>query len=358
MKQETAERLAEWQSQIAKSNEDAMQEAKARWDRVAKPLDGLGRFEELIVQIAGITGSAEVSLDKAAVLVFCADNGVVTEGVTQTDQSVTAAVARSLAKGTANVNRMAEAAKIDVLPVDIGIAGELSVPGLLPWNVRHGTGNIRVESAMTEEEAVFAIAGGIELVRLCKRKGYHILATGEMGIGNTTTSAALAAALLSLPAEEVTGTGAGLSKERLAIKKRVVADAVQRVRGADPFSCLCGLGGLDIAGLIGVFLGGAIYRIPIILDGAISGIAALLAARLFPGCEGAMLASHVGKEPVCRRVLSELSLSPVIDADLALGEGTGAVLLVPLLRMALSVYRTGASFEEIEVEKYKRFEDN
>lgn len=327
------------------------------WDRIAKPLDGMGRFETMTARIGAILGTEEISLSKKAVIIMCADNGIVEEGISQSGQEVTAAVAEQMGKGTSSVGRMAAFAGVDTIPVDIGINRKASIPGVLDKKVRSGTRNFRVEPAMTEEEAVRAVFIGIELAEECKRKGYHIIATGEMGIGNTTTSSAVAAALLKCNGEEVTGRGAGLCDGKLRHKKEIIMEAIERYRlyDAEPLRVLETVGGLDIAGLAGVCIGGGLFRIPVVLDGVISMVAALLAERLVPGTVRYLIPSHRGKEPAVERLMAELGLEPVIDGNMALGEGTGAVMLFSLLDMALSVYRGRTLFSDIRVEQYERY---
>lgn len=329
---------------------------RQRWDALAKPLDGLGRFEEMTARIGAVQGSCEVSVRKRAVIVMCADNGVVAEGVSQSGQEVTAAVAESMGKRESSVCRMAKAAGTDVIPVDIGIAGKDQIDGVISAKIARGTRNFAVEPAMTRQEAAAAIETGIRLVRQCKEQGYELLATGEMGIGNTTTSSAMAAALLHLPAATVTGRGAGLSSRGLEKKIKVIEDAIARYQlyEADAFTVLKTAGGLDIAGLTGVFIGGAVYHIPIVLDGLISSVAALTAQRLVPGVKEFMLASHAGKEPAASKLLEELGLSSVIYGNLALGEGTGAIMLFPLLDLTLAVYHGQTVFSDLSMEPYQR----
>lgn len=327
------------------------------WDAVAKPLEGMGRFEALTAQIGAVLGTEEIDLSKKAVIILCADNGIVEEGVSQSGQEVTAAVAESMAKKESCVCKMAKAAGVDTIPVDIGINRQEPVPGLLNKKIRCGTGNFRKELAMTEEEAIRAIAAGIDLVREAKEAGYRILAAGELGIGNTTTSSAVAAALLGCEAEKVTGRGAGLDDAGFLRKRQVISEAIEKyhLRQADALKVLAAVGGLDIAGLAGVCIGGAVYHIPVVLDGVISAVAALLAQRLVPGTRAYLLPSHKGKEPAVLLLMKELELTPVIDADMALGEGTGAVLMLSLLETALQVYCNRTTFSDIRVEQYKRY---
>lgn len=340
--------------------ETEQQKTRTWLDAIAKPLDGLGQFEKLLVQIAGITGTDEIRIDKRAILAMCADNGIVAEGVTQTSGDVTAIVAVNMATGRSSVNRMAAVGGTEVFATDVGIATEVNCDNLRNRKVRKGTADFLKEPAMREAEALQAIEEGILWVRECKEQGYQILGTGEMGIGNTTTSTAVGCALLGLTPEEVTGRGAGLDDAGLARKKTVIARAIKQydLYGKDALTVLRTVGGLDIAGIAGIFIGGALYRVPIVLDGMITAVAALVADRLVPGTRAFMLASHLSKEPITWKIMEELGLHPVIQADLALGEGTGAAMLFPLLDMALTVYRENDSFDEMQIDAYERFENN
>ncbi|MCF0142345.1 MAG: nicotinate-nucleotide--dimethylbenzimidazole phosphoribosyltransferase [Parasporobacterium sp.] len=338
--------------QIAALNEEAAQASWAHWDSIAKPLRSLGKLEEYIVKIAALTGNPDVKLDKKLVLVLCADNGVVCEGVTQSDSSVTAAVAQSILRHGSSVCTMGATVGADVIPVDMGM--NEAVEGTVDRHIRRGTGNIAVEPAMSLEEAKAAIMAGIDLVKTYKEQGYQIIATGEMGIGNTTTSAALMSVFLGLPIGEVTGRGAGLSDIGLHKKHNAIKRAIQ-VNHPDkhnPLEVLAKIGGLDIAGMVGLFIGGAIHRVPIVIDGLISSTAALVAAAICPACKCAMLASHCSAEPAAKAILDRLETDPIIMGELKLGEGTGAVCLFPLLDMALAVYNTSASFDDISVGQY------
>ena len=342
---------------IRQPDENVYKAVKARWDAIAKPLDGMGRFEEITAQIGAITGDETLDLSKKAVLIFCADNGIVAEGVSQTGQEVTYAVARSMAKKNSSVGRMADFIGADTIPVDIGINNDGKIDGVLDKKIAHGTRDFLIESAMSEEETLRAIETGIELVAKCKADGYRLLATGEMGIGNTTTSSAVAAALLGCESALVVGRGAGLSDVGLARKREVVETAIEKydLYHKDAFTVLQTVGGLDIAGLAGMCIGGALYQVPIVLDGVISMVAALAAERMVPGVRSFLIASHKGKEPAAELLTKELNLHPVIDAGLALGEGTGAVMMMSLLDMSLCIYREETTFSDISVEQYERF---
>lgn len=347
-------------------DKDAMQAAEVHWNQIAKPLHGLGRLEDLIVQIAGIQRTPKVDIHKRAVIVMCADNGIVEEGVTQTDQTVTALVSCNMAKGIASVCKMSAAAGADVIPVDIGIAADrlpdggqvAQQPGLVHQKIMPGTKNFIREPAMNEQQVKAAIKVGMDQAAACVKAGYKILATGEMGIGNTTTSAALTAILLNLPAQQVTGRGAGLDDSKLERKRQVVQKACELYGKYrfQPLKLIQCIGGLDIAGLTGVFLGAARYRVPVIVDGVISAVAALLAVRLNPDVKQFILISHQGKEPAMNALLAELGGEAVISAQLALGEGTGAVMLFPLLDMAMQIYDSNTTFDDLHMAAYEKYQ--
>lgn len=342
--------------QVRPLSEEAKEASVCHWDGIAKPLNGLGRFETILTQIAGIQRTENLSLDRKAVVVFCADNGVVEEGVSQTDSSVTAIVTENFARGIASVNRMASTVGAEVLPVDIGVAGELHEPGIRNMKVDFGTKNFCREMAMTREQALEAIHNGIALAGELKDAGYDILAVGEMGIGNTTTSSAIASVLLDVDPEAVTGKGAGLSDEGLTRKIDAIRRgiALHHPAADDPIGVLASLGGFDIAGMTGLMLGGAISRIPVVLDGIISEVAGLLAMAICPQTVSYLIPSHLGKEPACAQIYERLHLEPVIHGNLALGEGTGAVILFPLLDMAWEVYKENSTFEDIHVKAYEK----
>ena len=336
----------------------AIARAQDRWSHVAKPLGSLGVLERNIVRIAGIQADPLIDIEKKALVIMCADNGVVAEGVTQTGQEVTAVVTENFTKGDSCVCLMARRAGTDVFPVDIGVAGEvrdLGVHPLIRRKIRPGTENMAKCPAMTRQEAEAAVRVGMELVGELKSKGYKIIATGEMGIGNTTTSSAVLAAFMGCPAAEVTGRGAGLNDEGLERKIRVIdrAIALHRPDPLDGLDVLSKVGGLDLAGLAGVFIGGAVCGVPVVVDGFISAAAACAAAVIFPDCRAYMLGSHRSGEPGMERALAFLGLETVIDGGLCLGEGTGAVALLPLLDMAADIYREMSTFAQIEIEEYK-----
>ncbi len=344
--------LACWNEEIRLPDEDAMARARAHWDSIAKPLHGLGKLEDIIVRIAGLTGSEKVSLKKRAVAVLCADNGIVAEGVTQTDSSVTVEMAGRIANLRSSVCLMAQTAHADVFAADFGMLHR--VDGVPDLHVADGTANMTQGPAMTEEQAVQALNNGVRLARRLHEAGYDILVTGEMGIGNTSTASALTAVLLEMPVDAVTGRGAGLSDEGLARKRDALRRAIEinHPDPADPLAVLSCLGGFDLAGLAGLYIGAALCRMPVVIDGFPSSAAALAAARLVPHCTAAMIASHCSAEPAAQAILRELGTEAVIFADMKLGEGTGAVCLLPLLDAALAVYDSAVTFRETGIEQY------
>ncbi len=346
--------LQEVLSAIHPADAAARQAALDHWSTVAHPLHSLGLLEDAVVRIAAVQGTADVRIDKRVVVAMCADNGVVAEGVTQTGQEITAMVCEGMNRGNSSVCCMARVADARVIPVDIGVAVPVEGENILQRNIRRGTGNLAVESAMTREECERAILTGVEIVRDLAQEGCKLIVTGEMGIGNTTTSAAVTAVLLGQDVEAVTGRGAGLSSEGLRRKVDAIRRgiAVNRPDPADPVDVLSKVGGLDIAGLTGVYLGGALYHVPVLIDGLISSVAALAAYRLCPAARDAMIATHASNEPAGQLVLRALELEPVVYGHLCLGEGTGAITLVPLLDMALALYREMSSFQEFNMDAY------
>lgn len=346
------ERLISEIKKIEPLDHSAQKESQHRWDHIAKPLYSLGKLETAVTQIAGITRTSKPSIEKKALVILCADNGVVEEGVTQTGQEVTAIVAQNFMTGKTSVKLMADKTGTKIFPIDLGMVSDTSI---INRKIAYGTKNFTKGPAMTRTQAIQAILTGIDFVGELKQDGYQIICTGEMGIGNTTTSSALAALLLGESVEVVTGKGAGLSdvglqKKVNAIKKGI---EVNQPNVNDPIDVLSKLGGFDLAGLVGVFLGGAIHQVPIVIDGFISSVAALTATRIHPVANEYAMASHSSKEPAGKMVLNALGKEAYINCDMCLGEGTGAVALMPILDLAFCVYDEMSTFGDIQVEEYK-----
>ena len=351
--------MKEWELseiEIEKPDDKIRKTIKKEWDNIAKPLDGMGEFEDIISKIGAVTGTTKPDISKKVIFVMCADNGITEEGISQSGPEVTKLLATYVGKQQLSVCKMAEHIHADVVPVDIGIDTEEKIQGVLDKKIRKGTNNFLKEPAMTRQEVIDAIETGIHLVEAYRQKGYKLIAAGELGIGNTTTSAAVSAAISGRAVKELTGRGAGASDEVLLHKQKVIEVGLKKYQLSkeDVLGILSTFGGLDIAGMTGIFIGGAIYHIPVVMDGVISVTAALVAERLKPGVRDYVIPSHMSREPAARMALEELKLYPVIDASLALGEGTGAVMMFSLLDMAMALYNDHLTFEDIMLVQYKR----
>ncbi len=334
---------------ISPPDAEAMTEARAHQDRLTKPRRSLGVLEDLSVQLAGVAGESPPPMpEPAAVAVFAADHGVHAQDVTPWPQEVTGQMVANFLAGGAVVNAVAAQLGAGVVVVDIGVAGDIdAVPGLLDRKVRRGTADMTQQPAMTHAEAVRALQIGIEVARELVDGGNRCLLTGDMGIANTTASAALIAVLTGRDPAEVTGRGTGVDDEMLAHKTAVVRASLGRHHPdpADPVGVLAAVGGLEHAGLAGFLLGAAALRVPVVLDGVIAGAAALVAAALAPGVVGYLVAGHLSPEPGDRAALAQLGLRPLVDLDLRLGEGSGALLALPLVQAAVRVLRDVATFD-------------
>lgn len=339
---------------IEPADESAAQRAQDKWNAVAKPIGSLGQLEDLVIKIAALTGSENVDVAKRCAAILCADNGVVAQGVTQSEPDITTIVATCVAQGISSVCKMSAPAGFDCIAYDFGMLTPSPNAGVRNRCIARSTQDITRGPAMTREQAIAAIRAGIDVVRELKEEGYTLIATGEMGIGNTTTSTAMACVFTGMSPAELTGRGAGLSDEGLMRKVAAIERAleVNRPDANDSVDVLAKVGGFDIAGMCGVFLGAAHYRVPVVIDGVISTIAAYCATQIEPACVIAMLPSHVSSEPAAPQLLARMGLSPIINADMRLGEGTGAVCLAPLLDMALSLYN-GSTFDDYGMDAYE-----
>ena len=312
--------------------------AKKKWDSIAKPIDSLGEFENLFIKIAAIKGNVDFTIKNKTMVVFCSDNGVVAEGVTQTDSSVTTIVANNIPKGVATISKLSGACGAKAIAVDVGINGD-TPEGVLDYKVSKGTNNIANGPAMTKEQMMQAINAGIDVVKNLKDKT-DIIGLGEMGIGNTTTTSSVASVLLGIPVERKVNV----------IKKAI---EVNEPNPNEPLDVLMKLGGYDICAMTGAFLGGGMYKIPIVIDGVIACLSAYIACLINPNTVDYILPSHMGREPVASILLEKMNLKPVIYGNMALGEGSGAVMLFPLLDMAMALYNN-VTFEQIEMKPYER----
>jgi nicotinate-nucleotide--dimethylbenzimidazole phosphoribosyltransferase len=334
-------------------DESAMQQAAARQARLTKPTGSLGRLEDLSIRLAGMTGRLDPPLRDAVVFTLAADHGVAAEGVSAYPREVTPQMVLNFMRGGAAINVLARAMGARVVVADIGVDADLpSRPELRAVKVRRGTASITKGPAMTVAEAMQAIEVGRQLVRDEISAGLDITLTGDMGIGNTTASAAVICALTGLDPAVVVGRGTGVDDAGLERKRAAVSTALEVNRNAiaqGPVEALAAVGGLEIAGLVGVILESASARRPVIIDGFISGAAALVAAAIAPTVSEYMVASHRSQELGHGAVLDRLGLRPLLDLDLRLGEGTGAALALPIVRAAVSLINEMATFDEAGV---------
>ena len=350
----TLEELQKKQERLNPMDPGIYRAIQKNWDALAKPIDGLGDYERLIAKIGSIQRTERPQIRRRKLLVFLADNGIVEEGVSQSDETVTMAVAEAMRLKKSTVCIMADEANVEVHPVDVGMKG-FHISGIENRRIRKGSRNFLRGPAMTREETLAAIEAGYEVAKQAHKDGYPLLLLGEMGIGNTTTATTIGCALLGVSAGRVTGRGAGLSEERLKRKRAVIDEVIRRKEydEGNALEVLSMFGGYDIAAMVGVILAGATHHIPVILDGLItlSAVSATAPTTAPASC----IASHRPKEPMGRLLMQALDLTAPIDAELALGEGTGAVLLVPQLDVALALYNRGSRFEGIGMKAYQRY---
>ncbi len=316
-------------------------------DYCLKPPGSLGKLEDIARQIAGITGQVHNAISKKAIVVMMADNGVCAEGIAMYPQDVTRIGADFVTSGRMGVNFLANYAKADILAVDIGIQADVDhLPRVIHHKIRRGTANFLKEPAMSREEAIRAIAVGIEVTNSAIGQGYDLLGTGEIGIGNTTASSAALYAFTGAPIDRVVGRGAGLTDEAFARKKAVVQEAVHlhRPDPDDPLDVLAKVGSLDIAGMVGVYLACAARRVPVVTDGLISNVAALAAMRLKPETVDFMIPSHISFEPGAKLLKEITGLEPMLDMNMRLGEGTGCALVFSIIEAALRMIEEMGTF--------------
>ena len=333
-------------------DKEAMAEAQARQDTLTKPPGSLGRLEELSIQLAGIQDKPIPSIKHKVVIVMAGDHGVVAEKIGNWPQEVTAQMVANFLRGGAGINAIARQVGARVIIVDMGVATDLeSNPNLLSMKIDHGTRNMTLGPAMTPEQAVKSIETGIELISSEVANGLDIIGTGDMGIGNTTASSAIGAVITGKPVAEVTGRGTGLTDEQLAHKVSVIerALAVNHPEPTQPLDVLAKVGGFEIGGLVGLMLGAAAKRIPVVIDGFISGAAALIATALSPGLKDYLIAAHLSAESGHRVLLEHLGLKPLLNLDMRLGEGTGAALGIFLAETAARILAEMATFAEAGV---------
>lgn len=340
---------------IKQTDGDLYQKAMARLDMLAKPPGSLGKLEEIAARLCGIRKSLSPNIEKKCVIILAADNGVVEEGVSSAPQEVTAIQTMNILNGVTGVGVLAKQFNADLMVADIGVNSDISHPQLILNKIRKSTENITKEQAMTREEAISAFNAGFSLAKSAMKKGYQVIGVGEMGIGNTTTSSAVLAALLGLDFNEiaqVVGRGAGLADAAFEHKISVIQSALElhKPDKNDPIDILHKVGGLDITAMTGVYVGSAYYGLPVVIDGLISAVAALCAKRLNPLTKEYMFASHHSFECGYTHAINELGLAPCLSLDMRLGEGSGCPVMFGIMDAALAVLKNMATFSEAKID--------
>ena len=339
-------------SQIQSLDKAAMDDAAQYQAMLAKPPGSLGKLEDISIKLAGITGKLKNQLNKKRIVVLCADNGVVEEGISSTPRSVTAAQAVNMTKHLTGMSSIAHHFGNEIVVADLGIYDEYTCPNILNRRISRGTKNLAVEPAMSRSQTVDAILTGIGLAYDAASDGVDILGVGEMGIGNTTTSAAVLSALTGLPVNDVTGRGSGMNDIGFTMKKELIAQALKKHMPDpnDPIDVLSKVGGLDLAAMCGVFLGSARYRIPVVIDGFISIVAALCAVRLLPASGEYMFPSHASQEIGYEAAAKELGLEPWLLLGMRLGEGSGCPLAFEVIAAACAAMNGMATFSGASID--------
>ena len=332
-------------------DKETMVKSRERIDNLIKPKGSLGKLEEIAVKLTGITGDIYPKVDKKTIIVMAADNGVCEEGIASAPQVVTKMQAINMTKGICGVSALAKQANADVVVVDVGIMSDVDDKNIIHKKVRYGTDNFKKGPAMLRKEAILAIEVGIEVTEEEIKKGCNLLGTGEMSIGNTTPSTAILSVLGKYEPKEITGVGANLPETLLTHKANVIKDAIElnKPNVNDPIDILTKIGGLDICGMVGVILAGAVHKVPVVIDGYISTISALIACKIEPQVINYIFTSHSSAEKGAKYATELLGLKPMLDMDMRLGEGTGAALTFNIIEAATYMMKEMVTFEESEI---------
>ncbi len=337
---------------IAPADNAAMEKARQRQAELAKPPGSLGKLEDYSIRLAGITGNVKNEIEKCRVIVLAADNGVTAEGVSSAPTSVTLSQVINMTRHITGMSSLAYYFGNEVVVADLGIDTDRKIPGVLDRKIRRSTGNIAKERAMTRQQVLDAVAVGLDLAADAAKDGVNAVGVGEMGIGNTTTSSAVLSALTGATPEAVTGRGGGLTDQAFAVKKQVITQALalHHPDREDVVDVLSAVGGLDLAAMTGVFLGCALQRIPAVVDGFISIVAALCACRLNPNVKDYLFLSHASYEIGYRLAAEELGLEPCLLLDMRLGEGSGCPIAFQILKAACAVMNGMGTFAEAAIQ--------
>lgn len=358
---------------IEPTDANIMSECEKIWDGMGKPIGSLGEMEKIHINMAGMRRTINPDISKRALVVMCADNGIVEEGVTQTGSEVSAIVAENFFDYKTATSIMCKKNNVDMRIIDIGL--NIDTKRTINKKLAYGTNNFLKERAISKENVIKAIEVGINEALELAEKGYGIIATGEMGIGNTTTSSAVCAAVLNAKSELVTGRGAGLSDEGFKKKINVIEQAMKIYFSSNEtenvsndgnaieismcekiIDILSAVGGYDICGMVGLFLGSAYAQIPVMIDGFISSVAALCAYKICNTARDYMIATHISAEVATKLIFDEIKLNPPLHANMHLGEGSGAVCFIPFIDMATEIFNKMGTFEDIGVIPYEKFE--
>lgn len=340
--------LNETLSKIERPNVLMEEKAKERMDQLVKPQGSLGALEEMVIRLAGITETVFPCVGEATMIVMCADHGVCEEQIASAPQEVTAVQAINMTKGATGVATLANHYKINLLTVDMGISKDYSCDAIINHSLGRGTENMVKGPAMTKETAVKALEIGIKMAEHAVSKGANILGTGEMGIGNTTPTTAILSTLTGLPPKEITGIGANFPIEKVPHKAAVIEKAlsVNKPNPSDPLDVLAKVGGFEIAGMAGIMIGGAALKKPVVVDGYISTVAALVACAIEPKVKHYLFPSHASEEKGAKFASDALGLKPFLNLSMRLGEGSGAILAISTLQAACSVNKNMLTFSE------------
>lgn len=337
---------------IKSADLNVMEETKEKWDGLVKPLGSLGTLEELAIKISGMTGRVDNKINKKAIVVMASDNGVYEENVASAPQIVTTVLTEGMVQGITGVATLGKFVGADIVTVDIGLNSDFTHEDVINKKIAHGTKNFCKGPAMTYEEAVKSIEIGIEIGDQLFKEGYSIIGTGELGMGNTSTSAAVLSVFSGLDVDITCGKGAGITEEQYSHKKNTIQKGIEvnKPNKEDPIDVLAKVGGFDIGGMCGLFLSGAKNKIPVVIDGFISSAAALCAVKLNPDVKDYLIPSHLSEEPGSKYMLEQLGLSPMLNMKMRLGEGSGCPLAFQIIDAALYTQENMGTFEQATID--------
>ncbi|MHC6180581.1 nicotinate-nucleotide--dimethylbenzimidazole phosphoribosyltransferase [Clostridium sp. JNZ X4-2] len=344
--------LEETLNSIKGRNEEAVKKAWTDIDNLAKPIGSLGQLEEIIAKMAGITGKTHNKINKKDIVIMCSDNGIWNEKLSSCPKNLTVTITKNFVRGITGVCVLGDFFKSDRTVVDIGVDYDFKDPGIIDKKVAYGTKDMTKEPAMTREECIKAVEAGIEVVDELVKKGYDMFGTGEMGVCNTATSSAVLSVLKNLPVDIAVGKGSGVTDSQFDFKKKAVQRAID-INKPDPedaIDTMAKVGGFDIAGICGCFLGAAKNNVPIVIDGFISSVAALCAFRLNKKVGDYLFASHLSAEPATKYIMEELGLTPMLNLGMRLGEGSGCPMAFGIIESALYVMDNMGSFADADVD--------